>query len=132
MPVPSTPAMDASRSLCSGALLCGTGVALGALAAHGLKPHLSAEQMDAFQTGVRYQMLHGLALLACAALGPARRTALAARAFLAGTLLFSGSLYVLALSGPTWSGAVTPVGGVLMIAGWAALLLQNLPRRPSA
>jgi uncharacterized membrane protein YgdD (TMEM256/DUF423 family) len=124
--------MDASRSLCSGAVLCGTGVALGALAAHALKPSLSAEQMDAFQTGVRYQMLHGLALLACAALGSSgRRTALAARAFVAGTLLFSGSLYVLALSGPRWSGVVTPVGGVLMLAGWAALLLQNLPRRPA-
>jgi uncharacterized membrane protein YgdD (TMEM256/DUF423 family) len=122
--------MDAQRSLWSGALLCGTGVALGALAAHALKPVLSPEQMEVFQTGVRYQLLHGLALLGCSALASSgRRTALAAGAFLAGTLLFSGSLYVLALSGPRWSGAITPVGGVLMVLGWAALLLQNLRRR---
>src|ERR1041384_4703270 len=86
--LPSTGAMDAQRSLWSGALLCGTGVALGALAAHALKPALSAEQMEVFQTGVRYQLLHGLALLGCSALGSCgRRTALAASAFLAGTLL---------------------------------------------
>ena len=125
--------MDGHRSLCSGAILCGTGVALGALAAHALKPVLSPEQMEVFQTGVRYQLLHGLALLSCSALGACgRRTALAASAFLAGTLLFSGSLYVLALSGPRWSGAITPVGGVLMVLGWVALPLQNLPRGPAA
>ena len=121
--------MDASRSLFAGALLCGTGVALGALAAHALKSSLSAYSMAAFETGVRYQLVHGLALLACSALESRRRTGLAALAFLLGTLLFSGSLYVLALSGPKEFGPVTPVGGVLLIAGWIILLLQNLPRR---
>lgn len=122
--------MDSNRSLLAGALLCGTGVALGALAAHVLKSSLSLDSMAAFETGVRYQVLHGLALLACSALESRdRRTGLASLAFLLGTLLFSGSLYVLALSGPKEFGPVTPLGGVLLIAGWLVLLLQNLPRR---
>ena len=103
-----------------GALLTGTAVALGAFGAHALKASLSAEMLAIFETGVRYQMYHGLGLLALGAL-PTFQAPEARRAtglLLAGTLVFSGSLYLLSLSSQKWLGAVTPVGGVLLLAGW--------------
>jgi uncharacterized membrane protein YgdD (TMEM256/DUF423 family) len=103
------------------AALAGLGVAIGAFGAHGLKAVVSPEMLAVFETGVRYQMYHGLGLLALAwAIGrwPERRLATAAWLLLAGTVVFSGSLYILVLSGLRWFGAITPIGGVALIAGW--------------
>lgn len=112
-----------------GSLLAGTGVAAGAFAAHGLRDRLAPELLAAFETGARYQMTHALALLAVAwavTRWPDARLAPGGWLLLAGTLTFSGSLYLLALTGLRWLGAVTPVGGVLLLAGWAVLAWQML------
>lgn len=99
-------------------------MALGAFAAHGLKATLTAEDLAGFETGVRYQVYHGIGLLACGALpGPAKGRGTAAHCFLWGTVLFSGSLYLLTALALRWLGAVTPAGGVLFLAGWLALAL---------
>ena len=96
-------------------------VVLGAFAAHGLKSRLTPEMMAVFETGVRYQAYHALGLLFLAAVrGPQS----AAWCFVGGIILFSGSLYVLALTGIRWFGAITPVGGLLFIAGWLLLALR--------
>jgi len=105
----------------SGIFLTGTGVALGAFGAHALKTTLTPAMLEVFETGVRYQMYHGLGLLALSAL-PAFQGEQRGRApalLLAGTVVFSGSLYLLSFSGVRWLGAVTPIGGVLMLAGWS-------------
>lgn len=99
-------------------------VALGAFAAHGLKSRLTAELLATFETGVRYQMYHALALLAAGwalTRWPGSVTAASGWLFVAGTLLFSGSLYALSLTGEKWLGAVTPVGGLAFLAGWLCL-----------
>ena len=106
-------------------------VALGAFAAHGLKARLAPEALATFEVGVRYHMYHALALLATAwAASRFAGTAVAAAGwlFVAGTLLFSGSLYLLALSGEKWLGAVTPFGGLAFLAGWACLAAAAWPR----
>lgn len=107
----------------AGALSAFTGVALGAFGAHGLKSHLSSEMMGIFETGVRYQMYHagGIILAAIAAasqFAPGRWMTRACWCFAGGSLLFSGSLYALALTDFRWFGAVTPLGGILFLAGW--------------
>lgn len=106
-----------------GALLA---VALGAFAAHGLRSRLDPALLEIFRTGVDYQMYHSLALIGLAALParPAQAAGLriAALCFLAGIVLFSGSLYLLALTGVRGLGMVTPVGGVLFLAGWAGVV----------
>ncbi|MDA0788994.1 MAG: DUF423 domain-containing protein [Proteobacteria bacterium] len=109
-------------------------VALGAFGAHGLKSVLPADRLDVFATGVTYQMNHALALLVVGILYGlwSERTWLAASGlcFIAGTVLFSGSLYALTLTGMKWWGPVTPVGGLLLLGGWCALGVaawQNLP-----
>ena len=100
-------------------------VALGAFAAHALKGKLAPDVMAVFETGVRYQMAHALAILVVA-WASAHWSSPALRAagwfFTAGVLLFSGSLYALALSGIRWLGAVTPVGGVCFLIGWGCLV----------
>ena len=99
-------------------------VALGAFAAHGLKARLAPDLLAVFETGARYQMYHALALLAAAwACGrwPGGWPAAAGWFFVAGTLLFCGSLYVLALTGQRWLGAVAPFGGLALLAGWLCL-----------
>lgn len=100
-------------------------VALGAFGAHVLKARLSPDDLAIFETGVRYQMYHALALLLLAALlprgGSAGAFTLAGWAFLVGIVLFSGSLYLMVFSGQRWLGAVTPLGGVAFLAGWSAL-----------
>ena len=104
-----------------GSILAGLGVVFGAFGAHGLKAAVSPEMLAVFETGVRYQMYHGLGLLALAwAIDrwPDRRLATAAWLLLAGTVVFSGSLYLLVLTDTRWLGAVTPLGGVALIAGW--------------
>lgn len=100
------------------------GVALGAFGAHGLRPWLDSARLEIFETGARYQMYHALATFAAAwalARWPRRTFGVAGTLFLAGIVLFSGSLYALALSGATWLGFVTPLGGVAFLAGWACL-----------
>ena len=105
---------------------CGAGfmfaaVALGAFGAHALKSRLSGDMLAVFETGVRYQIYHALALLTLAALrGPDK----AGWCFAAGIAVFSGSLYVLALSGVRAWGAVTPIGGVLFLLGWFFMLTR--------
>jgi uncharacterized membrane protein YgdD (TMEM256/DUF423 family) len=110
-----------------GSISGGLAVALGAFGAHVLKGRLSDAMLANFETGVRYQMYHALALLAVAwAINRWSGSTLPAYAgwfFVAGTLLFSASLYLLALSGVRWLGAITPLGGVSFVAGWLCLLL---------
>ena len=115
-----------------GAVLGFLGVALGAFAAHGLKNRLSPEMLEVFDTGVRYHMYHTFAILIVAAaighIGNARLLAMAGWFFFAGILLFSGSLYALALTGAGIFGAVTPIGGVLFLIGWTSLALFAVGR----
>jgi uncharacterized membrane protein YgdD (TMEM256/DUF423 family) len=96
-------------------------VALGAFAAHGLKARLTPEMLTIFETGVRYHVYHALALLA---LGAARGPEKAGWCFVAGIVVFSGSLYVLALTGEKRLGMITPIGGVLFLAGWVLFALK--------
>jgi uncharacterized membrane protein YgdD (TMEM256/DUF423 family) len=114
-----------------GAVLAGLGVALGAFGAHGLKSTLSADMLANFETGVRYQMVHALALLVVAlALGMAqwqnRLLVVGGWLFVVGVVIFSGSLYVLSITGLRWLGAITPIGGVAFIAGWVCLAIAAL------
>jgi uncharacterized membrane protein YgdD (TMEM256/DUF423 family) len=111
------------------AILGALAVLCGAFAAHGLEARLDAQAREIFETGARYQMYHALAmgLAALAMRGEAvTRARLAAIFFLAGILLFSGSLYLLALTGSGALGLVTPIGGLAFIAGWVALALAAL------
>ncbi|MGD8175140.1 DUF423 domain-containing protein [Marinimicrobium sp. ARAG 43.8] len=101
-------------------------VVMGAFAAHGLRGKLTASALSAFETGVQYQMYHALALLGVLALMRSLGTGVllqgVAWAFVLGTVLFSGSLYALALGGPRWLGPVTPLGGLCFIVGWGLLM----------
>jgi uncharacterized membrane protein YgdD (TMEM256/DUF423 family) len=111
------------------AAMGGLAVAMGAFAAHGLARILDARMLAIFETGARYQMYHALAmgLAALAARGRAAKPAgIAAGLFLAGIVLFSGSLYLLALSGWAAWGMITPLGGLCLIAGWIALAVAGL------
>ena len=114
--------MKARFPLLAAGLSGATGVALGAFGAHALKGLLAGLGTTAtWETAVRYQLVHAVALLVTAgwARGPREAAARrAARFWAAGTVLFSGSLYVLALGGPRWVGPVTPLGGLCLIAGW--------------
>ncbi|MGF1569846.1 MAG: DUF423 domain-containing protein [Nodosilinea sp.] len=110
------------------ALLGGTAVVGGALATHALRNQLSERLLAIFETGSRYQMYHALALglvsLALAfRLGPPALLVGAGWAFMIGTIIFSGSLYFLSLSGLNLLGAVAPVGGVILMVGWGCLAL---------
>ena len=115
--------MDRLFYLCAG--IAGfLGVALGAFAAHGLKARLEPEMLAVFETGVRYHLYHAFALFAAAwgyARWPGRSFAAAGWLFVAGIVIFSGSLYLLAVTGERWLGAVTPLGGVAFLAGWLSL-----------
>lgn len=120
--------MRAPTCLRAGALLAGIAVGLGAFAAHGMKAHYDAASLQTFETGVRYQMYHALALLLCGVLAIAgRRTAAAALAFAIGILLFSGSLYAMVWLDLKWLGAVTPFGGVAFLVGWLLLAIRGAP-----
>ncbi|MEK1940652.1 MAG: DUF423 domain-containing protein [Pseudomonas sp.] len=101
-----------------------TGVALGAFAAHGLKSQLTADYLAVFQTGTHYQLIHALALLAVALLSlhlPGRLLNAAGWMFCLGIVLFSGSLYLLTLTGISRLGIITPFGGLSFLAGWLCL-----------
>lgn len=115
--------MHATLCVRLAATFAGTAVALGAFAAHGMKPHFEPAALQTFETGVRYQMYHALALGLCAALAHGGwRVRLPATCFVAGIALFSGSLYGLVWFDAKWLGPVTPIGGVAFLAGWLALL----------
>jgi len=109
-------------------------VALGAFAAHGLRNTLSPELLNTFQTGVQYHMYHALALFGVGLLAlyyPAQSAVrISGWLFVVGIVLFSGSLYVLALSGIRWLGAITPLGGVAFLAGWILLAWSMLRLQP--
>jgi len=117
-------------------LVTGAGFAMlavmtGAFAAHGLKQVLDAYSLLIFETAARYQMYHALALMIVGVISTMpqfspRWIKLAAFAFMLGIILFSGSLYLLALSGSKWLGAITPLGGVAFIIGWLALIVAAL------
>ena len=107
-----------------GSLSAFIAVALGAFAAHGLKSRLEPAMLATFETGVRYHMYHALALLAvgwACTRWPGGAAQASGWLFVAGTVLFSGSLYALSLTGVRWLGAITPVGGVAFLAGWLCL-----------
>lgn len=121
-----------SRWIPAGAIFAFLGVTAGAFGAHALRARVPAEQLAVFETGVRYQLVHALALVLLG-LGEARwrgRAVTAAGfAFSAGILLFSGSLYALALTGARGWGAVTPFGGLGFLVGWAAFAAASITRR---
>lgn len=101
-------------------------VAAGAFGAHALRTRLTPDLLATFETGARYHMYHALALFVVAwatTRWPAAPVRAAGWLFIAGTVLFSGTLYLLALTGARWLGAVTPLGGVCFLAGWFALAL---------
>ena len=108
----------------AGSISAFLGVALGAFAAHGLKTKLPAEMFNIFEVGVRYHMYHALALLGVAWAStrwPGTSVSAAGWLFLAGTVIFSGSLYLLSVTGARWLGAVTPIGGFAFLLGWLLL-----------
>lgn len=109
----------------SGAIAAFVGVALGAFGAHSLKTKLTPEMLAIFEVGVRYQMYHALGLLAVAwaiARWPEANLNAAGWAFIIGIIVFSGSLYLLTLTDARWLGAITPIGGLAFLAGWAILV----------
>ena len=119
------------KYLVLGAFSAGLAVALGAFAAHALKARLDPQALATFEVGARYQMYHALALLAVGLLAERRPTRLlwvSGALFVTGTLLFSGSLYMLSLSGVRWLGAITPLGGVALLAGWITLAAATWER----
>lgn len=106
-----------------GAVLAGLGVAAGAFGAHGLEGRVTPDRLDTFHTAVTYQMYHALALLAVgwAAQGGSALVHGAGYCFVAGIVVFSGSLYLLVLTDTSWLGAITPIGGAAFIVGWGLL-----------
>ena len=108
----------------SGAVAAFIAVALGAFGAHSLKTKLSADMLNIFEIGVRYQMYHALGLLAvgwACTKWPGAWTNASGWLFVVGTVIFSGTLYALALTGVRWLGAITPIGGLAFLAGWLCL-----------
>jgi uncharacterized membrane protein YgdD (TMEM256/DUF423 family) len=120
------------RFLLLGSLFALIGVVLGAFGAHALKSRLSPEMLAVFESGVRYQMYHSFALLlvalAIGQIGAARLLVVAGWLFCGGVVVFSGSLYALALTGTTALGAITPIGGLLFLGGWTCLAALALLR----
>ena len=120
--------MNPRSSLLAAGIFGATGVALGAFGAHQLEPFLAERGMlHAWESATRYHLIHAVALLGIAAWqqtpgGGAAGAAWAARCWSVGIVLFSGSLYLLAVGGPRWLGPVTPLGGVALLAGWACVI----------
>lgn len=122
------------RWFCAGAVAAMVAVGAGALGAHALKARLDPASLAAYETAVRYQMYHAFALLAAAwimSLSRSRLATAAAVCFLAGMVLFSGSIYGLTLVGWKWLGPVTPLGGATLMVGWLLLALAAI-RCPAA
>lgn len=115
-----------------GALLGFVGLAAGAFGAHILQQRLAPESLTIFEVGVRYQMYHALAILLTVLLMsviPGYWPMMAGYFFISGTIIFSGSLYILVFSGVKAWGAVTPIGGVLLLLGWISLTLMAFAQR---
>jgi uncharacterized membrane protein YgdD (TMEM256/DUF423 family) len=105
-----------------------TAVMLGAFGAHGLRERLGT-LIEVYRTGVLYHLVHALAALAVAlAADRLRRPRLIVGLFGVGVAIFSGTLYLLAITGMTWLGGITPIGGILLMAGWAALIAEGFGR----
>ena len=121
----------AQLAVLAGAAYGFLGVAFGAFGAHALKARLAPEMLAVWKTAVEYQLWHALALVLVgfiAAYKPSIAITNSALCFALGVLVFSGSLYVLALTGVRWLGAITPLGGLLLLAGWALLFWAGLKR----
>ena len=111
-----------------GAISAGIAVAAGAFGAHGLKSVISAPAIEIWKTGVQYHLAHALAMLLVAALAgqvELKVTQTVGKLFLIGQLIFAGSLYLLAVTGVKWLGAITPLGGVCFLLGWGYLALST-------
>lgn len=113
----------------TGAILAGLAVVFGAFGAHALQSRIGAEALGWWHTAVEYQMWHALAVVVLGFSG-FRWAWLPARLFAGGSLVFSGTLYAMALGAPRWLGAITPLGGLAMIAGWAVLAVRCARLRP--
>ncbi len=106
-------------------------IAAGAFGAHALKPRLSPEMLAIFETGVRYHMYHALAMIAVAwaySRWPHSMIISSGWLFVIGTVLFSGSLYILSITGMRWWGAITPLGGLAFLIGWACLAWRMMQK----
>ena len=119
----------------TGAIFAMLAVILGAFAAHGLKQRMDSYDLAIFETAARYQMYHAIALLIVGILASKPQFAtrwlkLAAIVFVLGIVLFIGSLYLLALSGIKWLGAITPLGGTAFIFGWLFLIVAGFKQQP--
>jgi uncharacterized membrane protein YgdD (TMEM256/DUF423 family) len=126
MPQSNPPVRAGGLGVAAG-ILAGLAVAAGAFGAHGLRGRLDPSALSTFETAARYQLIHGLAAAFAADRAGREGGAMAARAaavFVAGAVLFSGSLYVLALGGPRLVGVVTPLGGLAFMVGWLLLALS--------
>jgi uncharacterized membrane protein YgdD (TMEM256/DUF423 family) len=119
-----------------GAFSAAVAVLLGAFGAHGLKAHVSEADLEIWKTGVLYHAIHSLALVLFGLFQERRRTSSAPGAlFLAGIVIFSLTLYGIGIGGPGWLGAITPIGGLALVAGWVLFGIQavrsgNVPRGP--
>lgn len=125
---------DSRISLIAGALFGLTGVIAGAMGAHSLESHLSESQLNSYETATRFQMFHALLLIGLGILARSQQNTLLKGAIwsvIIGTLLFSGSIYLLVLT-PVKVGIVTPIGGLFLIAGWASLLIWAIKSKPIA
>lgn len=122
-----------NKYVAMGAIAAMLSVAIGAFGAHMLEDRMTEYELNVFRTGVQYQMFHALGILIVALFAdrlPDNKAPLwAARFMLIGIVLFSGSLYVLAISGMKWLGAITPLGGVSFIAGWIFLVAAAYKRK---
>ncbi|OQW49007.1 MAG: hypothetical protein A4S09_12905 [Proteobacteria bacterium SG_bin7] len=112
--------------LAIGAIITGLGVILGAFGAHALKTQLTPESLAVFETGVRYQMYHGLGIIALAANPLSKHFRSAIQCLTLGTVIFSGSLYALVFTNLKIFGAITPMGGTLLIIGWILIAIKAL------
>ena len=111
----------------AGSFFAALAVIFGAFGAHGLKSKISAEDLVIFETGVRYQMYHSLGLILLGLLGISTSiniSQLPGLLFILGIIVFSGSLYLIPLTGLRWLGAITPIGGILLIIGWGFLVVS--------
>ena len=127
--------MSSRAGLITGGLLGALGVAAGAFGAHALRGSVDARSLEIWRTAAHYQQIHAVAILAAAlwvAADPRPLRRLALTLFTFGVVIFSGTLYPLALGGPKILGAITPIGGLCLIAGWLALAADGLRGRPSS
>lgn len=132
--MPHTPNSD-HRLLATGGLLAGLGVVMGAFSAHLLRDRLAADMLEVVRLGAHYELLHGIAIVAVAgAMSHFHRARLRAACwlFIAGIVLFSGSLYALGLTGTGAFGAITPLGGLSFIAGWIMVVAGAKPREKTS